>query len=205
MIAPIMDFLRPTRKENTIGNLRPYETPGTKVPNSYIYNPADRPAPTIRETTENSKGHMFINSTQQGDGYTVANPIAPNTYRQTQHKEYGGIAASYAQAQRNFDAEYAQRNNDLKSSTLAGYTPGGYTNVLNNQINPTVLRNDNMKITRDVASDRGPIIPVGIDSYGQIAGNMPYSNNGMNIQMERNTPEILDAFRSNPFTHSISI
>jgi hypothetical protein len=58
VVSPILDVLRPSRKENTVGTLRPYQNAGTTVSNSYIFNPSDRPGPTIRETTERSKFYM---------------------------------------------------------------------------------------------------------------------------------------------------
>jgi hypothetical protein len=59
-VAPLLDILRPSRKENVLGTLRPYQNPSTTVKESYLFNPADRPAPTIRETTENSKFHLNV-------------------------------------------------------------------------------------------------------------------------------------------------
>jgi len=70
-IAPILDVLRPSRKENVIGTLRPYQNPGTTVPQSYIFNPSDKLPTTIRETTETSKNHLNVNSNQHGGAYKV--------------------------------------------------------------------------------------------------------------------------------------
>ena len=80
-VAPLLDVLRPTRKTNVIGTLRPYQNPSTVVKESYIFNPADRPAPTIRETTENSKFHMNVDRNQRGGAYetTQHQPINNNT------------------------------------------------------------------------------------------------------------------------------
>jgi hypothetical protein len=43
VVSPLLDVVRPSRKQNTIGNLRPYQNPATKVTSSYLFNPADRP------------------------------------------------------------------------------------------------------------------------------------------------------------------
>ena len=53
-VAPLLDVLKPTRKTNVVGNMRPYQNPKAPVANTYLYNPADRPAPTIRDTTQNA-------------------------------------------------------------------------------------------------------------------------------------------------------
>ena len=51
--APVMDFLRPSRKENVIGNLRPVgNASGTYgVNEAPVWNPADRVKTTIKEQT----------------------------------------------------------------------------------------------------------------------------------------------------------
>jgi hypothetical protein len=48
VVAPLLDVLRPSKKQNTVGTLRPYQNAGTRVPQSYLFNPADRPGATIR-------------------------------------------------------------------------------------------------------------------------------------------------------------
>ena len=61
--APILDFLKPSRKENVIGNMRPMGNVTGKfgVNNERIWNPNDTPAHTIREQTENTPHTMLIN------------------------------------------------------------------------------------------------------------------------------------------------
>jgi hypothetical protein len=46
-VAPLLDVLRPSKRQNAIGSMRPYQNPGSRVSNSYIFNPSDR-APTTR-------------------------------------------------------------------------------------------------------------------------------------------------------------
>ena len=70
-VAPFADMLRPSRKENTVGNLRPYQNAKYSVEKSYLFNPNDRAQTTIRETTENAKPHYMIDSNQNGGAYMV--------------------------------------------------------------------------------------------------------------------------------------
>jgi hypothetical protein len=51
VIAPFMDILRPSRKEEHTHNIRIYGEAGTTVPQSYILNPNDTAQTTIKETT----------------------------------------------------------------------------------------------------------------------------------------------------------
>jgi hypothetical protein len=201
-IAPLLDVLRPSRKENTVGTLRPYQNPGRTVPNSYIFNPTDRLAPTIRETTEISSGHLFVNRMQNGGAYEVSQqqPVVNN--RQTQSDFYyagGASAGANSREARTYDAEYNQRNNDLKSSTLAGYTPGGKNGVFNPSVNMSAVAKDN-----DLRNNRAwnPTLPpqnVSVDTYGrQTSGTQLYEK----IQLDRTNPDMLSQLKGNPFVVS---
>ena len=116
-IAPLLDALRPSRKENVIGSLRPYQNAGTTVPNSYIFNPADRPGTTIRETTENSKNHLNVNANQNGGAYQVTDHQAVYTTRNETGDFYytGGVAATDGHRElKSYESIKNQRNNDIK-------------------------------------------------------------------------------------------
>jgi hypothetical protein len=199
-IAPLLDVLRPSRKENVIGNLRPYQNPGTTVSNSYIFNPADRPDPTIRETTENSKFHLNVNANQQGGAYKVTPQQAVDTYRQeTSDFYYAGIAGAGGRARQttSYEAGYNQRNNDLKSSTLTGYTPSGNMNLLNSNLNMENANRDHLLKNGRALSGNMPYQSPGVDSLGRLAGNdnQLYSN----IQLDRSNPDILSQLKGNPY------
>ena len=67
-----------------------------------------------------------VDSLARGDGYLVADVNAAPTKRQTQSDFYYagvGSAGERGRQPRAYDAEYNQRNNDVKSSTLRGYAP----------------------------------------------------------------------------------
>lgn len=205
VVAPLLDMLRPSRKENTIGTLRPYQNPGSTVPESYIFNPADRPAPTIREMTEKSKNHLNINANQRGGAYAVtAQQTAYTNRHTTSDYYYAGNASAGARSRqaRPYDAEYNQRNNDLKSAAImgTGYTPSGGMSLLNSSINMKQASKDNvLKNTRAL----GPSMPYqspGVEQMGQMNGQ-----NGLyqNIHLDRTDSDNLTALKGNPYALSI--
>jgi hypothetical protein len=206
VVAPLLDALRPSRRENTIGTLRPYQNPGTTVSNSYVFNPADRPATTIKETTEDGKGHLFVdrNQSQGGTGYLVAGnqPIVNNRMTQSDFYYAGvGSAGERGRQPRTYNAEYNQRNNDVKSSTLASYTPAGNMQLFSSNINMSAKPKDAMLVNdRDTA----PTMPFQSPSYqlmGQQAGPQSQSFNS-GIQLDRNTPDMISQLKGNPFAIS---
>jgi hypothetical protein len=199
VVAPLLDALRPSRKQNVIGNLRPYQNPGTTVPSSYIFNPADRPSATIRETTENSKNHLNVNANQLGGAYQVTDQQSYETNRQSTSTQYmGGAGAGDGTRQmKSYEAEYNQRNNDIKSSTIDGYMVKGNMNMLNSNINMREkTRDDSLRNTRAIAGTMPSQSP-DVGNMGRLAGgaNSLYSN----IHMDRNTPDIMDTLKQNPY------
>ena len=136
VVAPLLDVLRPSKRQNTVGTLRPYQNPESTVKNSYLLNPGDRPAPTIRETTERSNGHMFINSGQDNTAYMVTKPMDIYTNRRDTSVQYSGpLGTVGAKEARTYDAEYRQRNNENKSSTIAGRMVPGNMSLLQSDVN----------------------------------------------------------------------
>jgi len=203
VIAPLLDELRPSRKENVIGNLRLYENAYTKNSSTYLFNPADRPNTTIRETTEENKFIAGVNSNQNGGGYMTNEyqPISNQRDSTTDIFYAGGASAGEGTKNiRPYDAEYRQRNNDLKSSTIQGRMVPGNMNLMNNNISMRV-REGEMVNQRPLVKTSGPQDFISAESLGNM-----HTKQGLysTIQMDRNSPEILDAFRKNPYTHSLT-
>jgi len=200
-VAPLLDILRPSRKENTVGTLRPYQNPKSEVAQSYIFNPADRTSTTIRETTENSNFHLNVNrnTAQQGGGYLVTKQQPINNSRiLTSDFFYSGNSSAQAgsQQQRAYDAEYRQRNNDLKSSTNIGYTTGGNISLLNGNINQRNDVRDNLLKNNRKNAPNLPYQTPSIDSFGHMRGTgSTYST----IQLERNDGSVLNQLKGNPY------
>jgi hypothetical protein len=199
VVAPLLDALRPSRKQNVIGNLRPYQNPGTTVPSSYIFNPADRPSTTIRETTENSKNHLNVNANQFGGAYKMVQPQAYETNREDTSIEYmGGAGAGDGTRQMtSYESGYNQRNNDIKSSTIDGYMVKGNMNMLNSNVNMREKTlDDSLRNNRAVAGTM-PYQSPDVGNMGRLAGgaNSLYAN----INMDRNTPDIMDTLKQNPY------
>lgn len=205
VVAPLLDALRPSRKENTIGTLRPYQNAKTTVNNSYVLNPGDRPKTTIRQMTEQSSGHLFVERNQRGGAYEVTDnqPIINN--RMTQSDYYyagGGSAGERGRQPRTYDAEYNQRNNDVKSSTLASYTPAGNIGLFSGDVNMSAKPRDHLQVNNRAFA---PALPTQIPSadtmgYGSSASQSNSYNSA--IQMDRSNPDILSQLKGNPFAIS---
>ena len=198
VVAPLLDVLRPSKKQNTVGTLRPYQNAESTVKNSYLLNPGDRPAPTIREMTENSNGHMFINSGQDNTAYMVTKPMDVYTNRRDTTTSYGGIAgAALAKEVRPYDAEYRQRNNENKSSTIDGRMVPGNMSLLQADVNvrsKTGMESDLRN--RRLSTPSMPYSTPSASQIGQMKGQQQLYS-GANL--DRSDAYVLSSLKSNPY------
>ena len=202
VVAPLLDELRPSRKENTLGTLRPYQNAHTSVSSSYLFNPGDRPGTTIRETTEKNKYVPGINTNQHGGAYLSTSVQNTPQERDTTNRFYAGNSSAGAGTKniRPYDAEYNQRNNDIKSSTIKGHMVQGNMKIPNHYMN---VRNKNGELVnkRPSSVSAGPRESANLAQMGDVHTRQQYNSN---VQLDRNSPEILSAFKENPFTHSLT-
>jgi hypothetical protein len=202
--APILDILRPSRKQNVIGTLRPYQNPATSVPTSYIFNPADRTSTTIRQTTENSKFHLNVNARQNGGAYAVAEqqPIVNERMNQSDFYYAGNSSAGSATRQtRTYDAEYNQRNNDIKASTIDGRMVPGNMSLLNASVNMHGKAKDEYMKQNRALNPSMPSVSPSINTMGSLHEKARLYQN---IQTDRVTPDLLNALKGNPYALNIN-
>lgn len=198
VVAPLLDILRPSKRQNVIGAMRPYQNPERTVKNSYLMNPNDRPAPTIREMTEQSNGHMFINSGQDGTAYMITKPMDVYTNRRDTTTQYGGVAGSVlAKEVRPYDAEYRQRNNDIKASTINGRMVPGNMSLLQTDVNMRTSNTTEYDLTvRRAANASMPYATPDASKMGHVSGaRQLYSGS----QLDRSESYVLNALKSNPY------
>lgn len=238
VVAPIMDVLRPSRKENFIGNIRKSGNIATVDAGAgYVYNPAEKAKKTIRETTENTKGHRFINSQKEagGYGYIVNKQTAVEQHRDTTTKEYSGAGYLDGGMGYNVSDHYApiqQRDTTNRNHTggagNTGYSSNAMTydaaynahlinkepllrgrnptktgsKVFNNKVNVTGSRvdKDRNNTRMYVPTNMTRATPT-IENYGQMTIRSDY---GQDINMQRNSPETLNAFKNNPYTKPLN-
>ena len=117
VIAPIMDLMRPSRKENVIGNLRP--SGNMDGPNQmYVYNPAEGTRTTTKETTENNPYPLYINNQLPGGGYQSNPQQSTVQQRDSTNCSYIGDAGNTAATSNApvYNADYNAHLNANRSS-----------------------------------------------------------------------------------------
>lgn len=198
LTAPVMDILRSSRKENVIGNVRPSGNVQLAQGGTHpIYNPGDRTRTTVREQTEKGKQHQNIQGHKDG-GYKVSDQQSVHQERDSTSVQYIGNINGPGQTMSQYSA-YNQRNNPNK--TFDNRPNQGGMNMLNSTMNVSLRPDVEKHNTRAYAASPTTTAIPSADTYGSI--NMP-QNRLSNQGTERMNPDILTAFKNNPYTHSLN-
>lgn len=204
VVAPLLDVLKPSRKENVVGNARMFENARMPVPAAITatFNPADRAPTTIKETTVGLVGFDHLNVERQAAaGYLISQNTPIDTERATTSKDYLGVAGGSAARMGNsvYNAAYNQRNNVNK--TYKNTPNHGSMSLFNSDTNVQIDRLDADRANnRSMVMTNAPSSIPSIDIYGKMTMPQSYDETKLN---ERIQPDILNAFRQNPYTHSL--
>lgn len=203
MVNPVMDTLRFTRKDNVIGNARVYGNLGSTVPINSIFNPSDKTRTTIREMTEHDKGHRFMGNQQEG-AYSVSKQ--QNVYQHranTSYSSMGNVGNTHATSNpMNYDSMYNAELID-KNTISQGRNPTQSSVKVSNgkeHINMNIRKNDLMDRSNSFNAN---LVHSNTTPSKDMLGNMNVRNDPYEKQISRNTPELLNAFKENPYTKSL--
>jgi len=200
VIAPIMDILKPSRKEEYSCNMRIYGNLGGEVPGGYVLSPGDTPDTTVKETTL-YKPNGFIGNQVENAAYIVSEQQPITNQRDTvNHNQLMGAKSSYGTRQ--YDSVYRQTNSEAKEKSIVGRTNAGNGKNFNPHINVTMSKLDTDRDNNRLWAPQ-IIVPTGpsVQTYGK--ANMPqYIDNC--IGCDRIQPDLLNAFKENPYTHSLT-
>jgi len=196
LTAPITDLLRPTRKEDLVGLTR-HGNAGTTVSNAPIAETVV--PPTVKQTTMYSPYEMGQRAYLPiSDGaYQIADQQVSETNRQHTSVSYmgGGMSTSPQMV-----SDQAERNASISANRMTtGRIAGGNIQSFNPHINQTTTTNRSSmhsSYTGNVGSSLTAVSP-SIELYGGIRNPNKYE------EPDRNTPDLLTAFKKNPYTQSL--
>ena len=188
--APIKDIIRPTRKEELIDMPRTGNI-GSFIPNAPI---PDKVVPsTIKENTIYSPLEMgarpFTNVVE--GGYQISEQHVTATERDTTSAFYTGNPGS--SQQRVYDTYYTPSND----KTVVGRQPIGNAKMFTPMINQTVSSGRSDMHTSYLGAPQKSNQMMGPEQYRQTRTVTTYD------EPSRNEMSLLDAFKQNPYTHSL--
>jgi len=200
--APLLDMLRPSRKENVIGNMRPMGNAGGSygVNETRVWNPSDRPKTTIKEQTIDNNYETQPYYNREG-GYETTEYQPIENQRDTTNCPYinnaGATPSSVAGPV--YNAAYNANLNPNKEIISVARTNTGTEPLLNTMQNISVGKIGSIQPVQMTPSM--PKESACLNPYGEISGKntREYSQDCI-----RNDPNMLTAFNNNPYSHSLS-
>ncbi len=202
VIAPIMDIMKPSRKEEYSCNVRTYGNMTGEVPHNYVLDTNDVTPTTIKETTLYTP-HGYIGNQINGAYQIKEIQTNPNQRDTTNCSTFTPVGGSGTRiGERSYHAEYLQTNNESKEKSVVGRTNMGNAKTFNPYINVSTNRLDSDRESNRFAP-AGPVIPSGpsMQTYGKMNAPQYYDEC---YSCSRIQPDILNAFRDNPYTHSLT-
>lgn len=203
MVTPILDVLRPSRKQNVIGNMRPMGNAHGKysVSNNVVWNPANKAKTTIKEQTEKTL-YIKQGGNKHNAGHLTAKHQPVGQHRDSTTVPYTGVSSAGAGSQnsRVYNAEYNAHLNPNKEKLAR-------VDRFNQGTNALYSANINMCNLKNTAVEPDQLNPnfTKITANKSTLGTMSGKNTRENvIQCGRNTNDILNAFNQNPYTKSLS-
>lgn len=205
VVAPLLDALRPTRKQNTVANLRPYGAGKAQVASADFRTPGMSLPPTIRDQTMVANyNHMpAVNALANSDGYTIAEiQLRDNARATTSGVEYTGNAQS-AHLRPRMQEDVDFRPDGQKVQTLAGRMVPG--------VSPAFAGPSNFGHVAYRGSGYAETTP-SLGAPAQAARSTPHSGQIGEFQTRyaqpadqgtsRIDPALMsEAFRNNPYVH----
>lgn len=202
-IVNIQDSMKKTRKQFTIGNQRVYGNHGNVVKKSKAYNPREwRARTTVKETTVDKKHDGHVHGLVKKHKAWNTKEKARNTNRQfTSNNSYTGIAGSRNKKQKSYCNAYTARVNQNKEKVSQRRKPTNSGPNLGPSHNSVV---ETKKIDKDRENVRGGIKQTNVGSYHCAGVNLTSKKNTVSEKTQRLDSSILDAFKNNPLTQSLS-
>jgi hypothetical protein len=197
-----MDIFKPVRKEEYGDNIRVYGNAAGEVTGNYVQTCGDMPNVTVKETTMYQPNGYIGNQLNGAYEVTDQRPIANQRDTTGTTKQTNPMGSKYGNRQ--YDAVYGQTNNEAKEKLVAARINQGNAKMFNtsqNNVSIAKLESDrynNRLWAPQSVIQNGP----STQTYGKIvAGPQLYDSD---IGVQRMEPGLLEAFRQNPYTHSLS-
>jgi hypothetical protein len=204
------DESRPTRRAETIGNLRQTGNPtgyAGGAPAVTVWDPNDVARTTVKETTVDWNYLGMASPASAPTRLKIYDPDdipKPTQKAQLSNRDYYGVPMSSHQDFTSHDAAKNMRLNPNKqqiSKSRKPYAGNGGIAVFTGQVNQT-----SKKLDADSINDRAnavnrvnPMIP-GAGDLGTVKYRVPLK---LDISMDRNTPDMVSAVESNPLNQSL--
>lgn len=205
------DPARPTRRGETIGNIRQSGTPvgyaGSAAPAITVWDPNDIARTTVKESTVNWNMLGIAGPNGAPARLTVYDPddiARPTQKSQLSSRSYTGAPMSASLSDMDKQFAYNMRTNSGKEQIAKGRKPiagAGGSAIFTGEIHQTTRRLDTDNINdRANAINRVEGLPPGVGDLGYVKYRAPLH---LDVSAERFSPDMVAALENNPLNQSL--
>lgn len=200
-IAPFIDVLKPTKKENVSG-VTVYGNTNSLTSGTYTINPYDVPKTTNKETVLfSSSGFVGNQRSDAVNSLSEYQQIQNQRDTVSQNSGFGPMGGGGTrEGSQVYDYMYKQTNND-KKEYVDNYKTTGNLPLFTGTINVSQSKDSS---STEYLGVPGSVIPMNASTstIGQLKHALPHGSS--DIEVQRINPDILKAFRENPYTFSLT-
>lgn len=195
VIMPIKETIRPSKKENVIGNLHSVGNVGVRVSN-YVSN-KQRARTTVKETTASTERLANVGRGLPGSGYLTNTQTPVNTQRTTTTQDYFGPSGNTQQSTNNtaYGAFYNAETNTSKEEVSRSRANMGNMQMFNNTCNTQTLRKE--EANNYIPSAHGSNLTPDMQTHGSLSSRVPVK------QDDRLGGYLVDSLSTNPYNRSV--
>lgn len=209
VIAPVMDMIRPSRKQELTTNMRVYGSSGYAIPAGHTYDTTQNLQTTTKETTLHASRGYINNQSAGGATYINLDTATPlNKRNVTDAPSFGTVGGpSTGYGGMSYESAYNQTSNGVRAQTIGNRTTGGNMKLFNGDMNVCISKQDcsqqDFRVNgADSVIKRAPMK----ENYGEMI--MPnkaiIADKDLAFGAQRMDPALLNAFNQNPYTQSLA-
>ena len=202
VISPFLDIMKPSRKQNLLKNVRESGNVNGAKKAPYLEKQDGAAPKTLREIN-GQKVHLNVQSQQDGAYHVTEHQKVFNQRETTNVGNYGNVGGGVTGlAPSSTEATVNQRDNPYKEHTTYNRFEHGSQDQFNNSVNVKIQKFDaDRNNNRMFVSTNAPTKTIGPEQMSQTT---KYPQIGGVGQSQRMDGDLLQAFKDNPYTHSLS-
>ena len=192
---PVAETLRPSKKQNVIGNLHSVGNVGVRVSN-YVSN--KQPAKvTVKETTSTTERLANVGNGIPGTGYLTNSQTPANTQRTTTTQGYFGPSGNTQKSTNNaaYGAFYNAHTNSSKEEVSRSRANMGNMQMFNNTCNTQTAKKE--EENNYLSGPNYSKITPGLQTHGSLSAREQVR------QDDRLGGYLVDSLNSNPYNRSV--
>lgn len=195
VIMPIAETIRPSKKQNVIGNLHSVGNVGVRV-NNYVSNKQEAKI-TVKETTATNERLANVGNGIPGNGYLTNLQTPTNTQRTTTTQGYFGPSGNTQKSTNNaaYGAFYNAHTNTNKEEVSRSRANMGNMQMFNNTCNTQTIRKE--EENNYISAAHGSKITPGLQTHGSLNSREQVK------QDDRLGGYLVESLTSNPYNRSV--